>query len=136
MLLHRKFCHPAFRKCRATACQRTEQTIRRLRSALNRPEIHYSLIINSRMLLIQHLIRQCCKELLSFRRINRSIDAKIARKYPVHITVHYRIRHTVSKRTDRCRCILPHSFQSQHFRIRFRENPIHAFGGGMKIAGT
>ena len=77
VLLHRKFCHQAFRKCRATAHQRTEQTIRRLRSALNRPEIHYSLIVNSRMLLIQHLICQCCKKFLSFRRINRSIYTEI-----------------------------------------------------------
>ena len=77
MLFHRKLCHQPLRKCRTTACQRTEQTVGRLRSTLNRSEIHYPLIVNSRMLLIQHLICQCCKKFLSFRRINRSIYTEI-----------------------------------------------------------
>ena len=48
----------------------------------------------------------------------------------------YRVFQNLIDITDSCRRVLPHSFQSQHFRICFRENTIHAFGGSMKTSST
>lgn len=136
MLLHRQLCHPSRRKCRTTLRQRAKQAVRRLWRTLYRTEIHNPLIVKSRLLPVQHFIRQGSKQLLPFRRINRRINTEITGKHPIHIAVHHRIRHSIGKGTDsRCR-ILSHPFQSKYFRICLRENTVHAFRRRMKITGT
>ena len=136
VLLHRQLCHPSRRKCRTTLRQRAKQAVRRLWRTLYRTEIHNPLIVKSRLLPVQHFIRQGSKQLLPFRRINRRINTEITGKHPIHIAVHHRIRHSIGKGTDsRCR-ILSHPFQSKYFRICLRENTVHAFRRRMKITGT
>src|SRR3712207_2092854 len=132
--LHRQLRHGSLRQSRATAGKGTLPATGRPWRALQRTEVHHRLIVHARTPLVHHLLRQCGKQLLPLRRVNRRIDTEETREHPVHIAVYRRIRHPVGERTHRRGSILPHPFQSPHFGISARKNPVHAPCGGMQVA--
>ena len=136
MLFYRKLLDFPFRQRHTTIGQWTKQAGGSLRSTLYRPEIHNSLIINSRLSLIQQFISQRSKQLFPFRRVYSSLNPKITRQYPIYITINHRIRHIISKGTNGSCRILSYPLQAQYSRICFRKYPIHTTGSSVKITCT
>ena len=98
--------------------QGTKTTIRLTRDALQSTQLHDSLIMQSRMLLIKQKTCQLRKLLLAPRRINRRRKRKEAGEDTVNIPVENRIGQVVGKRDDSRRRIIANSLERTYFVIR------------------
>ena len=121
LLLHGQLPHPALAEGHARRLQRTEQTARRLRRALQGPKVHDGLVVGRSLSRWQQRLRQQGKLLLPLGAVDGCGDAEVTRQNPIDIAVDNGSGQPEGYRPDGSGGVVAHTLQLLDALERLRE---------------